>query len=326
MTDATRRSPHGEAGDIRFTELVVDGREVRIEHAWVGDAGAAAPLIVFLHEGLGSVAMWKDFPRTLCAAACARGLVFSREGYGRSTPRGPDERWPVEFMHRQAHAVLPALLAQLGIVEPPWLFGHSDGASIALLYAAEFPERVAGVIAVAPHIFVEDLSVASIARRAHGLRDDRSARAAGAVPRRPRLGVPGLERHLARPRLSRLDHRGPPGGHPLSAAGRAGRGRRVRNDGPGRGHRAAGAAGAGRATGRLRTFAAARPAGGAHRRRGGLPAAARRRADGRFRLTPPAGSRRTAAAPSQRARVAVWFGSRDPRVAPVHPALAAEPG
>ena len=163
MTDATRRSPHGEAGDVRFTQLVVDGRDVRIEHAWVGDAGAAAPLIVFLHEGLGSLAMWKDFPRTLCAAACARGLVFSREGYGRSTPRGPDERWPVEFMHRQAHAVLPALLAQLGIVEPPWLFGHSDGASIALLYAAEFPERVAGVIAVAPHIFVEDLSVASIA-------------------------------------------------------------------------------------------------------------------------------------------------------------------
>jgi len=163
MTDATRRSPHGEAGDIRFTELVVDGRDVRIEHAWVGDADAAAPLIVFLHEGLGSLAMWKDFPRTLCAAARARGLVFSREGYGRSTPRAPDERWPVEFMHRQAHAVLPALLAQLGIVEPPWLFGHSDGASIALLYAAEFPERVAGVIAVAPHIFVEDLSVASIA-------------------------------------------------------------------------------------------------------------------------------------------------------------------
>jgi len=163
MTDAMRRSPPGDAGDIRFTQLVVGGRAVRIEHAWVGDAGAAAPLIVFLHEGLGSLAMWKDFPRTLCTAAGARGLVFSREGYGRSTPRAPDERWPVDFMHRQAHDVLPALFAQLGIVEPPWLFGHSDGGSIALLYAAEFPERVTGVIAVAPHIFVEDLSVASIA-------------------------------------------------------------------------------------------------------------------------------------------------------------------
>jgi pimeloyl-ACP methyl ester carboxylesterase len=161
---APRRRPHDEhADEPGFASLAIDGRPVRIEYAWVGAHRKDSPLLVFLHEGLGSLAMWKDFPRTLCAAAGARGLVFSREGYGRSTPRAPDERWPVDFMHRQAHDVLPALFAQLGIVEPPWLFGHSDGGSIALLYAAEFPERVAGVIAVAPHIFVEDLSVASIA-------------------------------------------------------------------------------------------------------------------------------------------------------------------
>ena len=65
-------------------------------------------------------------------------------------------------MHEQAHAVLPALLARLGIEDPPWLFGHSDGGSIALLYAAAFPARVAGLVAVAPHVFVEDVSVASI--------------------------------------------------------------------------------------------------------------------------------------------------------------------
>ena len=145
----------------RFADLTVGDRDLRIEYAWVG-APDAAPLVVFLHEGLGSLAMWKDYPRALCRAAGARGLVFSREGYGRSTPRQEGERWPVTFMHRQAHDVLPALFAHLGIAAPPWLFGHSDGGSIALLYAAAFPARVAGVVAVAPHVFVEDVAVRSI--------------------------------------------------------------------------------------------------------------------------------------------------------------------
>jgi len=140
---------------------------LRIEYQWVGRSDAAAPLIVFLHEGLGSVSMWRDFPAQLCAAAAARGLVYSRPGYGRSTPRPHDEKWGVEFMHVQAREVLPALLAALGIDttrDKPWLFGHSDGGSIALIHAASFPDRVAGVIAAAPHIFVEDISVASIAQ------------------------------------------------------------------------------------------------------------------------------------------------------------------
>jgi pimeloyl-ACP methyl ester carboxylesterase len=136
------------------------GRPVQIEHAWVGtDDG---PLAVFLHEGLGSLALWKDFPERLCHAVGWRGLVYSRPGYGQSTPRASDERWGVDFMHRQAFEVLPALLRALGVGEPYWLFGHSDGGSIALLHAARFADQVLGTVVLAPHIFVEDLSVASI--------------------------------------------------------------------------------------------------------------------------------------------------------------------
>jgi pimeloyl-ACP methyl ester carboxylesterase len=128
-----------------------------------------APLVVFLHEGLGSVAMWKDFPERLCEAGGFRGLVFSRPGYGQSTPRAPDESWDVDFMHRQAHEVLPAFFEAIGLTEKPWLLGHSDGGSISLLYAARFPDKVAGLVVLAPHIFVEDVTVANIelARQAY---------------------------------------------------------------------------------------------------------------------------------------------------------------
>jgi pimeloyl-ACP methyl ester carboxylesterase len=153
-----------EFADIRWRE-----RPVRIEHQWLGRERADRPLVVFLHEGLGSMSMWKDFPQRLCDAASLRGLVYSRPGYGRSTPRSPDERWGLDFMHRQAHEVLPALLRVLRVDQPPWLFGHSDGGSIALLYAARFPGAVAGLVLLAPHIFVEPVSVSSIqqARQAY---------------------------------------------------------------------------------------------------------------------------------------------------------------
>ncbi|MFN0184937.1 MAG: alpha/beta fold hydrolase [Aquabacterium sp.] len=158
--------------DSLFVDLRIDGRPLRIEHRWVGAVDVVAPLVVFLHEGLGSVSMWRDFPARLCAAAGARGLVYSRPGYGRSTPRAPGEAWAPDFMHHQAHAVLPALLAALGVdtaAQPPWLFGHSDGGSIALLHAAHDPPRVAGTVVLAPHLFVEELSLASIraARQAY---------------------------------------------------------------------------------------------------------------------------------------------------------------
>jgi len=142
-------------------------RAVQIEHRWLGAADRSAPLMIFLHEGLGSLAQWREFPTRLCAAAGCRGLVYSRPGYGRSTPRAAAEAWGVDFLHQQAHEVLPALLDALGIDaqrEPVWLFGHSDGASIALLYAAAFPAMVAGTVLLAPHIMVEDLSITSIAK------------------------------------------------------------------------------------------------------------------------------------------------------------------
>lgn len=143
-----------------FARLDLDGIPLSLEYQWVGAAESAHPTVVFLHEGLGSIALWKDFPERFCAACGLRGLVYSRKGYGRSTPRPHEERWTVDFMHRQAWQVLPALLAELGI-ERPWLFGHSDGGSIALLHAARFP--VSGLVVAAPHIMVEELSVASIA-------------------------------------------------------------------------------------------------------------------------------------------------------------------
>ena len=141
------------------------GREHRIEHVKIAPERCDRPLLVFLHEGLGSVAMWRDFPRALCEATGCRGLVVSRWGYGRSSPRESRERWPVEFMHDQARSFLPAFFEAVGVdaaTDRPWFYGHSDGGSIALIYAASFPDRVAGVIAAAPHIFVEDITVASI--------------------------------------------------------------------------------------------------------------------------------------------------------------------
>lgn len=151
----------GGAGPrVEFAELDWDERRVAIEYEWI-PGPPEAPLVVFLHEGLGSRSMWRDFPRRLCEAAQCRGLVYSRPGYGRST--GPTERRRgVDYMHRQALEVLPRLLDALRIGEPAWLFGHSDGGSIALIAAAQRANRVAGVIAVAPHIFVEDETVRGI--------------------------------------------------------------------------------------------------------------------------------------------------------------------
>lgn len=137
------------------------GREIHIEYQWVGETDADTPVMVFLHEGLGSVALWKTFPDLLCRRLKMRGLVYSRPGYGQSTPRAKDERWDADFMHRQAFDILPALLSQLNI-DQPWLFGHSDGGSISLLFASHYSERCAGLIVVAPHIMVEDISITSI--------------------------------------------------------------------------------------------------------------------------------------------------------------------
>lgn len=145
-----------------FIDIDWCGLDIRIEYRWLQPEKTEAPVLIFLHEGLGSVAMWKNYPQQLCEALGVQGLVYSRPGYGQSTPRQTDEQWQPDFMHRQAHEVLPALLEALHIHQAPWLFGHSDGGSIALLYAARYP--VAGLIILAPHIMVEELSINSIAQ------------------------------------------------------------------------------------------------------------------------------------------------------------------
>ena len=165
----------------QWIDLELARGPVRIEYAWLDAAPADAPVMVFLHEGLGSLAMWRDYPAQLCAAARCRGLVYSRPGYGQSQPL--PHPWGADFMHVQAYEVLPALLTALGLAPleisartpqdagagpapasaPLILFGHSDGASIALLFAARYPAWPAAVVAVAPHLFVEDKTLSAIA-------------------------------------------------------------------------------------------------------------------------------------------------------------------
>jgi pimeloyl-ACP methyl ester carboxylesterase len=118
------------------------------------------PTLVFLHEGLGSRSAWRDFPSLLAGATGRAAIVGSRAGYGRS-PLRPTP-WPVDFMHDEARQALPALLAAEGI-DDAILVGHSDGASIALLYAGELGAGVRALVLEAPHVFVEDQTVASIA-------------------------------------------------------------------------------------------------------------------------------------------------------------------
>jgi len=141
----------------KFDDLLIDGR--RIETAWLEPANASFPVIVMLHEGLGSVALWKDFPQRLAARTHCGILMYSRYGYGRSDPLA--ERRQVDYMHREGEVVLPELLRRRGIVRPV-VFGHSDGASIALIYAGTCLDAPRGLILEAPHVFVEDLTVRSI--------------------------------------------------------------------------------------------------------------------------------------------------------------------
>ncbi len=125
-------------------------------------AGRPRLPIVFLHEGLGSVAMWRDWPQHLCEACGRDGFVYSRRGYGGSDPvpdvRGTGRLQP-DYMHREAWEVLPQLLRALG-VDAPVLQGHSDGGSIALLHASRFAPTAC--VVMAPHVIVEDVSVRSI--------------------------------------------------------------------------------------------------------------------------------------------------------------------
>lgn len=128
------------------------------EYPAVGDAADAAPL-VFLHEGLGSLALWRGFPAAVHTATGRRTVVYSRHGYGHSAVVSDPRE--VDYMHREALDVLPELLGHLDIPAPV-LVGHSDGASIALINAGAPEAIVSGLVLFAPHVIVEDRSVAGI--------------------------------------------------------------------------------------------------------------------------------------------------------------------
>lgn len=131
-----------------------------LEYRLVQAEGCGDRAIVFLHEGLGSVSMWRDFPERVARAAGCRAVVYSRRGYGRSERlAGPRQ---ADFMHVEALEVLPELLEHLGVGNPV-LFGHSDGGSIALIHAAAASRPVEAVIAMAPHVMVEPITLQSIA-------------------------------------------------------------------------------------------------------------------------------------------------------------------
>ncbi len=132
-----------------------------LEYRMLGPAPDRAPTIVMLHEGLGSAALWGDFPQQLQAATGAGVFVYSRAGYGASSPVSLPR--PLDYMHREALDVLPRLLETIGF-RRGLLVGHSDGASIAAIYAGGVQDhRLSGLVLIAPHFVVEDVSVASIA-------------------------------------------------------------------------------------------------------------------------------------------------------------------
>ncbi len=119
------------------------------------------PLLVFLHEGLGSIAQWKDFPTLLCEKTKCPGFLYDREGYGRSSKLRSTNDW--NYLHIQAQKALPEIFKQLKIEQyKKILIGHSDGGSIAIIHAGSFPEKIIGVITEASHQFIEDISVKGI--------------------------------------------------------------------------------------------------------------------------------------------------------------------
>ena len=146
--------------------IICHGVALEVRHIATPNSDPALAPMVFLHEGLGSVAMWtqrgEDWPLAVCQATGRSGWVYSRRGYGQSDRpidvRGANALTP-DYLHHESWQVLPELLAQIG-VEKPVLLGHSDGASIALLYASHCP--VSACIAMAPHVIVEDISVSAI--------------------------------------------------------------------------------------------------------------------------------------------------------------------
>lgn len=138
--------------------------QLRVQHLRVTDQ-EDQPVLVFLHEGLGAIALWKQFPQQLAKALQCNAIIYNRKGYGYSS--GLELPRPLDYLEQEAAKDLPALLQALGI-KKPILVGHSDGGSIALLYAAQFPTTA--VVSIAAHAYVEDITIQSVKEVAHAYR------------------------------------------------------------------------------------------------------------------------------------------------------------
>jgi len=162
--------------DIEALVLTVDGVRLPARRLRPSDATADAPVLVFLHEGLGSIGLWKDFPEALCYATGLPGFVYERQGHGDADPLLAQPR-PVGYLEEQAEQVLPRVLAAAGINRFVHI-GHSDGGTIALLHAASNPPGLLGAVTEAAHVFVEQITL-------DGIRAARTAFAEGTL--KPRL-------------------------------------------------------------------------------------------------------------------------------------------
>lgn len=168
---------NGLSRDDPFVDISLQGGSLRLAARRIGSVEWPGPVLVFLHEALGSIGQWKGLPEELAARTGLPALVYERQGHGRSTPLALPRSG--DYLRHEAETVLPAVLAACGITRPV-PFGHSDGATIALLYAAAFPDRPAACIALAPHVLAEEATLVGI-------------RAASADP-----GATALRRRLTR--------------------------------------------------------------------------------------------------------------------------------
>ncbi len=184
------------AGKGRFT---AGGKE--LEWACWGDRDAG-PVIVLLHEGLGSLALWRDFPEKLAQATGLGVFAFSRENYGQS--EAGDLPFPIDYMTRQATGVIPDVLDQIG-AGSVILMGHSDGATIALEYAGRVEDfRTRGIVLMAPHVFTEEMGLAEIARAGAAFGPDMAARM-GKYHRDPEATFRGWNEAWLNPDFKRWD-------------------------------------------------------------------------------------------------------------------------
>lgn len=141
------------AADCRFRVKIIHPH--RLEHK------TSRPNLIFLHEGIGCIELWRDFPEKLCLSTGCSGLVYDRKGYGESEPF--EDTWPPDYLHKEALIYLPALLKAISVTDIV-LIGHSDGGTIALMAASIYNNLIKGIITEAAHIFVENITLSGIRR------------------------------------------------------------------------------------------------------------------------------------------------------------------